>query len=106
MIESESHLCARFDLYMSDLEKLNDQHFAQQNLHLLNPNLPPKPVVTNEPYGNSKEVIIANGVAVPAANTEEYLILVNKLNEFADNTFTFGESLLKKMEEVNINEKI
>jgi len=31
---------------------------------------------------------------------------VNKLNEFADNTFTFGESILKRMEEVGINDKL
>ena len=44
----------------------------------------------HEPYGES--VSISN---------EDYLLLVNKLNEFADNTFTFGESILKRMEEVS-----
>jgi hypothetical protein len=34
------------------------------------------------------------------------LILINKLNEFADNTFTFGESILKKMEESGLNDKL
>ncbi len=34
------------------------------------------------------------------------MILVNKLNEFADNTFTFGESILKRMEEVGLNDKL
>jgi hypothetical protein len=28
------------------------------------------------------------------------------LNEFADNTFTFGESILKKMEESGLNDKL
>lgn len=28
------------------------------------------------------------------------------MNEFADNTFTFGESILKKMEESGINNKL
>ena len=32
--------------------------------------------------------------------------MINKLNEFADNTFTFGESILKKMEESGINNKL
>ena len=32
-------------------------------------------------------------------------MIVNKLNEFADNTFTFGESILKKMEEAGFNDK-
>ena len=34
------------------------------------------------------------------------MILINRLNEFADNTFTFGESILKKMEESGINNKL
>jgi hypothetical protein len=33
-------------------------------------------------------------------------VIINKLNEFADNTFTFGESILKKMEESGINNKL
>ena len=37
---------------------------------------------------------------------EDYLILLNKLNDFADNTFTFGESILKKMEESGIKDKL
>lgn len=47
-------------------------------------------MVMNEPFSDS--VSISN---------EDYLLLVNKLNEFADNTFTFGESILKRMEEVS-----
>jgi hypothetical protein len=39
-------------------------------------------------------------------SNEDYLLLINRLNEFADNTFTFGESILKKMEESGINDKL
>lgn len=48
-----------------------------------------------EPYGD--HTIISK---------EDYLILLNKLNEFADNTFTFGESILKKMEESGLRDKL
>lgn len=33
-------------------------------------------------------------------------MIINKLNEFADNTFTFGESILKRMEESGLNDKL
>ena len=33
-------------------------------------------------------------------------MILNKLNEFADNTFTFGESILKKMGESGINDRL
>lgn len=59
-----------------------------------NPNLPPIAQVP-EPYG--KDILISK---------EDYLILINRLNDFADNTFTFGESILKKMEESGINNKL
>lgn len=39
-------------------------------------------------------------------SNDDYLILINKLNEFSDNTFTFGESILKKMEESGLNDKL
>jgi hypothetical protein len=62
----------------------------------LNPNLPPKPVVLNEPYSDYNSI-----------SNEDYLVLISRLNEFADNTMNLGESLFKKIEEVgNINEKI
>lgn len=60
-----------------------------------NPNLPPKINYVAEPYGD--HTIISK---------EDYLILVNKLNDFSDNTFTFGESILKKMEESGIKDKL
>lgn len=54
--------------------------------------------VINEPYCGEGNGNISN---------EDYILLINKLNEFADNTYTFGESIFKKIEEVgNINEKI
>ena len=60
-----------------------------------NPNLPPKTVIVKEPYGDHNLI-----------SSEDYLVLINRLNEFADNTFTFGESILKKMEESGINDKL
>ena len=39
-------------------------------------------------------------------SNEDYLVLINRLNEFADNTFTFGESILKRMEESGLKENI
>ena len=61
----------------------------------LNPNFPPKIIAVNEPFGDQSLI-----------SSEDYLILINKLNEFADNTFTFGESILKRMEESGLNEKM
>lgn len=62
----------------------------------MNPNLPPKPLVANEPFCDNNSI-----------SNEDYLLLINRLNEFTDNTFTFGESIFKKIEEVgNINEKL
>ena len=34
------------------------------------------------------------------------MLLINGLNEFTDNAFTFGESILKKMEESGLNDKL
>ena len=39
-------------------------------------------------------------------SNEDYLLLINRLNDFADNTFTFGESILKKMEDSGINDRL
>jgi len=53
-------------------------------------------MIPNEPYCDNMGI-----------SNEDYLLIINRLNEFADNTFTFGESIFKKIEEVgNINEKL
>ncbi|CDW88860.1 arf gtpase activator [Stylonychia lemnae] len=102
LIETNSSLYSRFVMYISDLEKHNEQIFLQNgNVPLkdqmpLNPNLPPRPMIASEPFCDN------NGIS-----NEDYLLLINRLNEFADNTFTFGESIFKKIEEVgNINETL
>ena len=59
---------------------------------ILNPHLPPKPRV-NEPFQD-----------ISAISNEDYLTVVNKLNEFADSTLNFGETLLKKIEESGFND--
>ena len=61
----------------------------------VNINLPPLQSTVMEPYGDHTFI-----------SSEEYLVLINRLNEFADNTFTFGESILKKMEESGINDRL
>eukprot|EP00347_Sterkiella_histriomuscorum_P008382 403345311 len=103
LIEQSSPLMQRFDMYIADLEKNNEQIFLQngqlppKDQIPLNPNLPPKPHVINEPYCDNNNAI----------SNEDYILLINKLNEFADNTYTFGESIFRKIEEVgNINEKL
>jgi hypothetical protein len=83
----------RYDMYLSDQEKMNEQN-SEQGLNV-SPNLPPKMAVLNEPFFD-----------VNTISSEDYYLLINKLNEFADSTFTFGESILKKMEEAGINDKL
>ena len=62
----------------------------------MNLNLPPKAIIANEPFCDYN-----------AISNEDYLLIINRLNEFADNTFTFGETIFKRIEEVgNINEKL
>lgn len=62
----------------------------------MNPNLPPKPVVFNEPFSEYSSI-----------TNEDYLLLISRLNEFADSTLNLGESIFKRIEEVgNINEKL
>eukprot|EP00349_Pseudokeronopsis_sp_Brazil_P001424 CAMPEP_0202961564 /NCGR_PEP_ID=MMETSP1396-20130829/5625_1 /ASSEMBLY_ACC=CAM_ASM_000872 /TAXON_ID= /ORGANISM="Pseudokeronopsis sp., Strain Brazil" /LENGTH=90 /DNA_ID=CAMNT_0049681477 /DNA_START=694 /DNA_END=966 /DNA_ORIENTATION=+ len=61
----------------------------------LNPNFPPRYTQVQEPFGDQS--LISN---------EDYLLIINKLNEFADNTFTFGESILKRMEESGLNSRL
>ena len=61
----------------------------------LNPNLPPKIQICKEPFSDYN------------ASSEDYLLLLNRLNEFADSTLNLGETLFKRIEEVgNINEKL
>ena len=61
----------------------------------MNSHLPPRNIVSNEPYNDSS-----------ALSNEDYLMILSKLNEFTDNTVIFGENLLKKMEETRLNEKL
>jgi len=49
----------------------------------------------NEPFGDQSLI-----------SSEDYLLIINRLNEFADNTFTFGESILKRMEESGLNSRL
>ena len=41
-----------------------------------------------------------------SVSNEDYLSVINKLSEFTDSTFTFGESLLKKIEEASIYDEL
>lgn len=89
-------------MYLSDLEKHNEQLFLRNGTLLpkeqepLNANLPPRPQIFNEPFSET--------TSIP---NEDYLLLISRLNEFADSTLNLGESLFKRIEEVGIiNEKL
>lgn len=62
----------------------------------MNPNLPPKHRVSNEPFADLGSSI----------SNEDFQLVVSKLNEFADSTLNFGEALLKKIEESGLNEEL
>jgi hypothetical protein len=69
---------------------------AQSPGVIVNPNLPPKLPVQNEPFAD-----IGNAIS-----NEDFKLVITKLNEFADTTLNFGEALLKKLEESGINEEL
>ena len=80
---------------MNDLERMNEQNFLSGNPSaMVNPNLPPCGRVTNEPFSDLTTQI----------SNEDYILVINKLNEFADSTLNFGESLLRKIEEAGLND--
>lgn len=98
MIESHVTLYQRYDMYMANQEKLNEQSVLSGNpLAVINPNLPPmSKLQVKEPFSDIGSTI----------SNEDYLLVVNKLNEFADSTLTFGEALLKKIEEAGLNDEL
>ncbi|TNV72844.1 hypothetical protein FGO68_gene8289 [Halteria grandinella] len=95
MSECELTLHDRYSMYLLDLERMNEMN-AQSQSATVNPNLPPKQRVINEPFADLGSSI----------SNEDFQLVVSKLNEFADSTLNFGEALLKKIEESGLNEEL
>lgn len=99
MIDAQASLLDRYNIYMTEQERANLENY---NLGLntvatqVNPNLPPKAKVLNEPFGGNSDSL----------SGEDYTHVIGKLNEFADSTLIFGEALLKKIEEAGLNDQL
>jgi hypothetical protein len=52
--------------------------------------------ISNEPFTHDATAI----------TNDDYVKIIGKLNEFADSTLTFGEALLKKIDEIGINDNL
>ncbi len=98
MSETELSLHDRYNIFLTDLERMNEANALSTDSQsmLVNPNLPPKKRVPNEPFAD-----IGNSIS-----NEDFQLVVAKLSEFADTTLNFGEALLKKIDEYGLNEEL
>jgi hypothetical protein len=92
LVEPHVPLNERYNLYMTEQELTNQTNYnsgANTIATQVNPNLPPKTRVVNEPFVDSVSESISS---------EDYIRVMSKLNEYADSTLSFGETLLRNIE--------